>query len=903
MTNVLIAGYYGAGNLGDEAILACMLKDLAQAIPAFVPTVVSIDPASTVWQHGVPAVGYQDIPALIEAAQSSSLIILGGGGLFHDYWESDPNDILTEKQTGQAYYAAVPLLAQMANVPCSIYAVGVGPLRTAGAQALARMAFELAEDVSVRDEDSLATVLSLDGLSSIAKAKVRLGADPVFTLQSAECGSIEAVLRRHGIPLDSPILGVSLRHWETSEGQVPWPAEVADALDRYLASSSASVVFIPFQVARGLKYDDLSVSRSVRSKMLAQERTWVIEDLKDPSLVAGLISRLDGLLAMRYHAILLALKNSVPVLGLAYDPKVVSLLEGVGAGRSALPSVGWNRDVIHSRLLDLDKSGSQPILGGLVSAAGDLAHENAQTTAALAGRVPSPTEGALEILRSRALVSTTAAQSATQGTAQAAILRSQRDKLLFERNRMERDLSSLRGTLGVRLLSAYWELIKKIFPEDGTGRELYRHAMDLFKALLEEAGTRPAGDEAGGLGLPIQQRMEILRASAAEERTLLATSDARVDLVRFDERVRTMDSSQVVAIFSTTQLILSEGQRPTNIAFELAHRGIPVVFCYWRWDESPWAVQERIGEGILQLPIDVVLAHPSELLDAFPQRERIAVFEFPFRKFFPLLSSANASGWITVYDVVDDWEGFHEVGMAPWFDAQFEAHLINAADIVFTVKRSLSEKAQRLGREEVALIPNGVRKGIEQYRTAQDLERGDITLGYFGHLSPAWIDWGLLVEAARLRPNWRFHIIGYGETSTRADIPGNLKLLGRVPQELLASYAANWDVGLVPFKPGKVSDGADAIKIYEYLAMDLPVVVTGIEGPDGSEGLVTKASGVEDLLSKVQDAALARARGTEDRKRFVADTTWDRRVDDMLQHVEQGTQRVKEKRRLFGVDR
>jgi polysaccharide pyruvyl transferase WcaK-like protein/glycosyltransferase involved in cell wall biosynthesis len=831
------------------------------------------------------------------------LIILGGGGLFHDYWESELEDILTERQTGQAYYASVPLLAQMVGVPCSIYAVGVGPLRTASSQALARMAFELAEDVSVRDEDSLANVRSLDGLSAAAKARVRLGADPVFTLQSAEDRSVCAVLHHHGIPPDSPILGVSLRDWETGEGRVPWPVEVADALDRYLASSSASVVFIPFQIASAIKADDLSVSRLVRSKMVTQERTWVIDDLMDPSLVSGLISRLDGLLAMRYHAILMAVRNSVPVLGLAYDPKVASLLERVGAGSAVLPPAGWNRDLIHSRLLDLNRPGCWPIPGGLISAAGDLAHENAEATAALAGRVPSPTERAVEILRHRALVSVTSAQRATQSTAQAAILRSQRDKLLFERNRIERDLSSLRSTLGVRVLSAYWEFIKNIFPEDSTGRELYRHAMDLLGALLEEVGARQAGDEAAALGLPIQQRMEILRASAAEVRTLLATSDARVDLVRFDERVRTMDSSQVVAIFSTTQLIQSEGQRPTNIALELAHRGIPVVFCYWRWDESPWTVQERLDEGILQLPIDVVLAHPSELLDAFPKRERIAMFGFPFRKFFPLVASANASGWITVYDVVDDWEGFCEVGMAPWFDAQFEAHLINAADVVFTVKRSLSEKALRLGREEVALIPNGVRKGIEQHSGAQDLERGDITLGYFGHLSPAWIDWGLLVEAARRRPNWRFHIIGYGETSKPTAIPGNLKLIGRVPQELLASYAANWDVGLVPFKPGKVSDGADAIKIYEYLAMDLPVVVTGIDGPDGSEGLVTKASGVDDLLSRVQDAARTRARGIDARRRFVAETTWDRRVDDILRTVEQGKQRVSEKRRLFGVDR
>ncbi len=155
MTNVLIAGYYGAGNLGDEAILACMLEDLGRAIPAFEPTVVSIDPASTVRQHGVRAVGYQDIPALIEAAQSSSLIILGGGGLFHDYWEVDPGTILTRDQSGLAYYVGILILARLVGVPSMIYAVGVGPLRTDQSKELTTLAFELADAATVRDRTSL----------------------------------------------------------------------------------------------------------------------------------------------------------------------------------------------------------------------------------------------------------------------------------------------------------------------------------------------------------------------------------------------------------------------------------------------------------------------------------------------------------------------------------------------------------------------------------------------------------------------------------------------------------------------------------------------------------------------------------------------------------------------------
>jgi glycosyltransferase involved in cell wall biosynthesis len=515
--------------------------------------------------------------------------------------------------------------------------------------------------------------------------------------------------------------------------------------------------------------------------------------------------------------------------------------------------------------------------------------------------MPIISPGSVKALRRHALKATTRAHIASQDAARAPILQSQRNRLLLERNRIEGDLTTLRETLGVRVLSAYWELVKRLIPEDSIGRELYRHAMAFPKSLLLGVGGRSTTVRISDFGTPFGDLWGVLRASRMNEAAYVATSDSRVDLVQFDELANSKASSRVVVIFSTAQLIRSEGQRATNLAFELACRGIPVVFCYWRWDESVSTSQDSFNEGILQLPIDVVLAHPTELLDAFPEKERIAIFEFPYPRFFPLVSSANSLGWITVYDIIDDWEGFHEVGMAPWFDPDFEAHMVNAVDLVFAVKRSLSAKAERLGRDEVAVVPNAVRRGIEHFESAMPLERGEITIGYFGHLSSAWFDWRIIVDAARLRPKWRFQIIGYGAPSVRADLPDNIDVLGRIPQELLASYAANWDVAVVPFKPGRVADGTDAIKTYEYLAMDLPVVVTGIGAPEGAESLVTRASDLGDLLLKLERAALNRADSASERRQFAAHSTWEFRVDAILRHIAEGAQRVSEKRQLSGM--
>ena len=64
MKKILIAGYYGFGNLGDEAILAALAQALLQRIPGCRITVVSGDPERTQAQHpSVSAVDGRDLPS------------------------------------------------------------------------------------------------------------------------------------------------------------------------------------------------------------------------------------------------------------------------------------------------------------------------------------------------------------------------------------------------------------------------------------------------------------------------------------------------------------------------------------------------------------------------------------------------------------------------------------------------------------------------------------------------------------------------------------------------------------------------------------------------------------------------------------------------------------------------
>ena len=69
-----------------------------------------------------------------------------------------------------------------------------------------------------------------------------------------------------------------------------------------------------------------------------------------PAELAGVLGRCGRVLAMRFHAALFALAAGVPVAGLAYDPKVPSLLAGAGLASLALPAERWRAEEVVSAL-------------------------------------------------------------------------------------------------------------------------------------------------------------------------------------------------------------------------------------------------------------------------------------------------------------------------------------------------------------------------------------------------------------------------------------------------------------------------------------------------------------------------------------------------------------------------
>ena len=110
---ILISGYYGFGNLGDELILKNIRNELERRFPGAGITVLSSCPADTRHCHGVNAISRWNPIRVSVAMWKSDLFILGGGGLIQDHTSS----------RSLLYYAGVLMLAWVFRVPSFLFSV------------------------------------------------------------------------------------------------------------------------------------------------------------------------------------------------------------------------------------------------------------------------------------------------------------------------------------------------------------------------------------------------------------------------------------------------------------------------------------------------------------------------------------------------------------------------------------------------------------------------------------------------------------------------------------------------------------------------------------------------------------------------------------------------------------
>ncbi len=306
---VLVSGYYGFHNAGDEAILYALVDGLRARRPDVEITVLSQDPVHTARTYGVAAVRRADPRAVAGAMRDTDLFVSGGGGLLQD----------TTSLASLQYYLGLMVLARLMGRKIFLYAQGIGPLRSRAGRALTRAVLNRVNMITVRDEESRELLKAV----GVNKPPVKVTADPVLGLELKPEWLEKGRRVLAGLGLQpGKLAGISVRPWAGRETVIPAIAGLADWLD----ARGWRVVLVPFH-----RDVDREVCQEVASRAKAGVK--VIAGEMSVEELAGMCAHLDLAVGMRLHFLVFASLAGVPPVAIAYDPKVGQFL-----GRLGLPT-------------------------------------------------------------------------------------------------------------------------------------------------------------------------------------------------------------------------------------------------------------------------------------------------------------------------------------------------------------------------------------------------------------------------------------------------------------------------------------------------------------------------------------------------------------------------------------
>jgi polysaccharide pyruvyl transferase CsaB len=306
---VLVAGWVGSTNLGDELVLAGF-RHLSAHLGLSVHA-LSRDPAATTTTHGVPATADTDLTGSGRIVRSAHAVVFGGGGLVQD--ETSPFNL--------PYHLSRVWGAQLARVPWAGLGLGVGPLSTRLGRTLAGT-LRRAVAVSVRDRPS-AELLAQVGVP---------GAVPAADLALH--------LPRPRVEVED-VVTVSLRPWAGS-GASWLPVglrRTGDATpDWFLDRAARALDDIATRTGLGVRLVALQTDRDHELHQRVAERMTTAPELRVPTLatVVDEVARGRVVVAMRYHAAIAGVLGGRPVVGIGYSPKVTALADDLQAGARLL---------------------------------------------------------------------------------------------------------------------------------------------------------------------------------------------------------------------------------------------------------------------------------------------------------------------------------------------------------------------------------------------------------------------------------------------------------------------------------------------------------------------------------------------------------------------------------------
>lgn len=326
MKKVLIAGYYGQNNVGDEAIAEALTKELKRR--GYTVLMLSGDKVTSAQLYGVEAYYSRRLQDIKTAIKESDFVVLGGGSLIQDVTST----------YSLWYYVGIINLCKMLGKHIYIAYQGIGPITKKKNEIFTKVTLNRCKKLWIRDEMSINKLREI----GVVNPNISLSSDAAFMLTPPSPEKVSVLLAKAGIRMDDgrPLIGIAPRKWGTSDKAGVFARIADECINRF----NAKVVFYAFHKETDGKYINEICSRM-------SNRAYIVSDDYLPSEVMGMMGAMHLNIGVRLHSLIFSAKMRVPLLGISYDPKVDGFLDMLGMSpvctydelskEQIMPAVSW----------------------------------------------------------------------------------------------------------------------------------------------------------------------------------------------------------------------------------------------------------------------------------------------------------------------------------------------------------------------------------------------------------------------------------------------------------------------------------------------------------------------------------------------------------------------------------
>lgn len=387
--------------------------------------------------------------------------------------------------------------------------------------------------------------------------------------------------------------------------------------------------------------------------------------------------------------------------------------------------------------------------------------------------------------------------------------------------------------------------------------------------------------------------LSTLRHKIKEKKRINADMKAIDELVSILNCESKKNNKPVVIYVTYFDYFSSLQQRPNHMFNILADKGYPCLFCSKQY----------------ATPRKNLYVIPTVWLKYILQKTFPKVFDVSYAysyqdmpNFFQYINDKS----LVIYELIDDFDLLMNPSVIKQAKELFAQLIKRENTFVLTSANNLYKIAEDMGtpKSRLFMSKNGVNiadfvdnKLPTPVVMENVVKKKKPIIGYYGCLTDSWFNFDLLKDLVKKCPQYEFVLIGHKYRDDNLEQTekhftdlskfDNFTYIPPVPYKEIPSYAKCWDVATIPFKINEITLSTSPVKLFEYMAMGLPIVTTPMPECKLYESVFVAKDASE--FEKQITAAL-KAKNTKKYQeilaREAAENTWEARVNDMIDIIE-----------------